>query len=194
LEIVDLDLDVGEGDNSRGRGASSIREKTTPNEQKPTKKAKLLNLWRGVDPDLDVGEGSGTGASEIDLDVANRKRFLQNPFTLSKGLSLAAVNAVPELKVPEFDAASFKGKLLFPHLVVEYKKRNDTEAKALNQGRMYLISLISFYAALNIVDRAFYALVTNGAKGALLMGWKSKRAKVRPPRGPYFHLPSPIDA
>ncbi|KAJ7735870.1 hypothetical protein DFH07DRAFT_843356 [Mycena maculata] len=144
---------TGEGS---GRGAGYVKEKTAPNEEKIMKK----------------GEGSGT-----ELNAANRKRFLQNPFTLSKDLSFAAVDAVPNLKVPEFDAASFEGKLLFPHLVVEYKKPHDTEGKALNQGRMYLISLISFYAALKIVDRAFYALVTNGPKGALLMGWKSKKAE-----------------
>ncbi|KAJ7085442.1 hypothetical protein B0H15DRAFT_931804 [Mycena belliarum] len=152
---------TGESDSSTERGAGDAKGKTATNEVKPTKK----------------GEGSGTGASEIDVNAANRKRFLQNPFALSKKLSLAALDAMPELEVPEFDTASCKGKLLFPHLVVEYRKRNDTEAKALDQGRMHLISLISFYAALNIVDRAFYTMIINGAKGALLMGWKSKRAE-----------------
>jgi len=131
------------------RGAGYVKQKTATNEDELMKQ----------------GQGSAP-----ELNASNRKRFLQSPFTLSK-----PVDAVPELELPKFDAASFEGKLLFPHLVVEYKKPHDTEAKALNQGRMYLISLISFYAALNIVDHPFYALVTNGPKGALLMGWKSKK-------------------
>ncbi|KAJ7191573.1 hypothetical protein GGX14DRAFT_578876 [Mycena pura] len=120
-----------EDNSSRLRGTGDDKEKTGTNEEKTTKK----------------GKGSGSGAPDIDLNAANRKRFLQNPFTVSKDLSSAAVDAMPELRVPEFDASSIEGKLLFPHLVIEYKKRDDTEAKALNQGRMYLISLISFYAA-----------------------------------------------
>ncbi|KAJ7085447.1 hypothetical protein B0H15DRAFT_376251 [Mycena belliarum] len=157
------DTKTGESDSSSGRGAGDAKGKTATNEVKPTKK----------------GESSGTGASKAvpTLNDATRKYRLQNPFNLSQDLSLAAVDAVPEFKVPEPDAAWLEDKLLFPHLVVEYKKQHHTAGKALNQGRMYLISVISFYAALNIVDRAFYALVTNGAKGALLMGWKSKRGE-----------------
>ncbi|KAJ7455982.1 hypothetical protein B0H11DRAFT_230884 [Mycena galericulata] len=41
-------------------------------------------------------------------------------------------------------------------------------------GRFYLISVVSFYAALGIVDRPFYGLVTSGDRGAILMAWKSK--------------------
>ncbi|KAK7054058.1 hypothetical protein R3P38DRAFT_2475647, partial [Favolaschia claudopus] len=78
-----------------------------------------------------------------------------------------------ELKLPEFEPASFKGKVVLPYFIVEYQKRNDTAGKALNHGRLDLMALISYYAALDILDFPFYVLVTDGSKGAILMGWKS---------------------
>ncbi|KAJ7463535.1 hypothetical protein B0H11DRAFT_1922977 [Mycena galericulata] len=73
--------------------------------------------------------------------------------------------------------ASFKGHLILPHATVEHKKRDQTTGKALNQGRMYLISLVSFYSALGIQDLPFYCLVTSGTLGAILMGWQSSTQK-----------------
>ncbi|KAJ6467568.1 hypothetical protein C8R47DRAFT_990401 [Mycena vitilis] len=68
----------------------------------------------------------------------------------------------------------FKGKnMLFPHAVAEYKKRTENEGKALNQGRMYLVSLVSFFSALGIEGYPFFGVVTSGKQGAVLMAWKS---------------------
>ncbi|KAK7062201.1 hypothetical protein R3P38DRAFT_3251543 [Favolaschia claudopus] len=78
-----------------------------------------------------------------------------------------------EFALPETASASFKGTLLLPYFIVEYKKQNDTAGKALDRGRLDLMALISYYAALGILDFPFYVLVTNGSKGAILMGWKS---------------------
>ncbi|KAJ6474492.1 hypothetical protein C8R47DRAFT_1199521 [Mycena vitilis] len=68
----------------------------------------------------------------------------------------------------------FEGKnFLLPHVVAEYKKPSDNDGKALNQGRMYLVSLVAFYSALGIVNHPFFCFVTSGKKGAILMAWKS---------------------
>ncbi|KAJ6451090.1 hypothetical protein C8R47DRAFT_1329775 [Mycena vitilis] len=68
----------------------------------------------------------------------------------------------------------FKGKnFLLPHVVAEYKKPSDDDGKALNQGRMYLVSLVAFYSALGIENRPFFCFVTSGKKGAILMAWRS---------------------
>ncbi|KAJ7455977.1 hypothetical protein B0H11DRAFT_2322162 [Mycena galericulata] len=81
---------------------------------------------------------------------------------------------VPHNGLPPLPLTSFKDDLLLPHAVVEYKKHSHSDSKGLNQGRFYLISVVSFYAALGIVDRPFYGLVTSGDRGAILMAWKSK--------------------
>ncbi|KAF7371662.1 hypothetical protein MVEN_00022200 [Mycena venus] len=75
---------------------------------------------------------------------------------------------------PKFDVSR---QLLLPHVVVEYKKPSDTAGKALNRGRMYLVSIVSFYVALGIEDRPFFCLVTAGKVGVLLMAWKSSKQK-----------------
>ncbi|KAK7054039.1 hypothetical protein R3P38DRAFT_2854137, partial [Favolaschia claudopus] len=78
-----------------------------------------------------------------------------------------------KLKLPEFETALFKGEMLLPYFTVEYKRQNDTAGKALDRGRLDFMALISYYAALDILDFPFYVLVTNGWNGAILMGWKS---------------------
>ncbi|KAJ7893050.1 hypothetical protein B0H14DRAFT_3675636 [Mycena olivaceomarginata] len=65
---------------------------------------------------------------------------------------------VPHNGLPPFPLTSFKDDLLLPHAVAEYKKHSHSDSKALNQGRFYLISVVSLYAALGIVDRPFYGL------------------------------------
>ncbi|KAF7366215.1 hypothetical protein MVEN_00498700 [Mycena venus] len=99
-------------------------------------------------------------------------RQLQNPFfACTTGTSL-------DLPAPNPDTiSSFENCLLLPHAVAEYKKSSDTEGKALNQGRMYLVSLVTFYSALGIEDYPFYCLVTSGKLGAILMAWKSSNRK-----------------
>ncbi|KAJ7476150.1 hypothetical protein FB451DRAFT_1245978 [Mycena latifolia] len=94
---------------------------------------------------------------------------LQNPFFVS-AIQLDVVRASLQIM-----SKSFKGHLLLPHATAEYKKKDDTDGKALNQGRMYLISVVSYYAVLGIMDYPFYCLVTSGHLGAILMAWKSTK-------------------
>ncbi|KAK7054038.1 hypothetical protein R3P38DRAFT_2854128 [Favolaschia claudopus] len=118
---------------------------------------------------------SQASSEDIKLTDQTRRDYLQNPHTVSRDLNLMFADAasMPELDFANIALSDFEEMILFPYFIVEYKKKHDTEAKALNQGRLYLIALISYYAALDILDRPFYVLVTNGPKGALLMGWKS---------------------
>lgn len=103
-------------------------------------------------------------------------RQLQNPFYACTNETLL------DLPGPDPDTIhSFEHSLLLPHAVVEYKKRSDTEGKALNQGRMYLVSLVTFYSALGIEDYPFYCLVTSGRLGAILMAWKSSKGEASRP-------------
>ncbi|KAJ7090099.1 hypothetical protein C8R44DRAFT_990744 [Mycena epipterygia] len=116
--------------------------------------ANAADIIRYTAPSPPASNISGTG-------------LLQNPFLAAPtpaGNSLLQYTQM----VP-----SFKGHLLLPHATVEYKKRDDTTAKALNQGRMYLVSVVSFYSALGIQDFPFYCLLTSGTLGAILMGWQS---------------------
>ncbi|KAF7343056.1 hypothetical protein MVEN_01736000 [Mycena venus] len=77
-------------------------------------------------------------------------RQLQNPFFACTNETLL------DLPAPNPDTiSSFENCLLLPHAVAEYKKSSDTEGKALNQGCMYLVSLVTFYSALGIEDYPF---------------------------------------
>ncbi|KAJ7831584.1 hypothetical protein B0H14DRAFT_1180907 [Mycena olivaceomarginata] len=121
-------------------------------------------------PDTESISPSSTADAAAPLSATTDagKYFLQNPFYLS------TLN--PEVTRASPPAAPFKDHLLLPHATVEYKKAGDTEGKALNQGRMYLVSVVSFYSsALGISNFPFYCLVTSGALGAVLMGWHSSK-------------------
>ncbi|KAK7062182.1 hypothetical protein R3P38DRAFT_3251527 [Favolaschia claudopus] len=130
---------------------------------------------------MEGGQGGISQGPELNTKLTDqdRKYYQQNPHTSCRGLNqlLADATGIPKLKFPETDLSSFEGKLLFPYFIVEHKKKHDTEAKALNQVRLSLMAVISYYAALNILGRPFYALVTNGPKGAILMGWKSEKSE-----------------
>jgi hypothetical protein len=97
---------------------------------------------------------------------------LQNPFSVTTpgptSQSQKSLQMVP----------SFKGHLLLPHATAEYKKCDDPAGKALNQGRMYIVSVISFYSSFGIENFPFYCLVASGTLGAILMGWKSSKFRV----------------
>ncbi|KAJ7147896.1 hypothetical protein C8R43DRAFT_1237086 [Mycena crocata] len=113
-------------------------------------------------------EPENTGPTpDKDLD-----RYLQNPFGVCIAGPPSARRHPPPQQIP-----SFKNHLILPHATVEYKKHSETEGKSLNQGRMYLVSLVSFYSVLGIEDRPFYCLVTWGKLGAVLMAWKSSTQK-----------------
>ncbi|KAJ7748765.1 hypothetical protein DFH07DRAFT_1062461 [Mycena maculata] len=114
-------------------------------------------------------QGAADSQKEIPVRRINDSR-LENLFTVSP----PKPPPVPHNGLPPIPLTLFKDALLLPHAVAEYKKLSHTDSKALNQGRLYLISVVSFYAALGIVDRPFYGLVTSGDRGAILMAWKSK--------------------
>lgn len=79
---------------------------------------------------------------------------------------------VPAVKVPRADA------LLLPVLLCEYKKVNDSEMKAVNQARSYLVSGVTFLKAQGVTECPVFGLVTNGPKGGVLMAWASTKDEV----------------
>ncbi|KAJ7442924.1 hypothetical protein B0H11DRAFT_2291930, partial [Mycena galericulata] len=117
--------------------------------------------------------GSARATSEPGNPLVVRRindSLLENPFAATT----PGPPPVPHNGLPPVGLTSFHGDLLLPHATAEYKKHGDSQSKALNQGQFYLISVVSFYAALGIVDRPFYGLITEGNRGAILMAWKSK--------------------
>lgn len=73
-----------------------------------------------------------------------------------------------EQHVPAVPDAS---ALLLPYLICEYKKRDDSEMKAFNQARSYLVSAVTFLKDQGLTDHPVYGLATNGPKGGVLMAW-----------------------
>ncbi|KAF7972508.1 hypothetical protein HWV62_17784 [Athelia sp. TMB] len=63
--------------------------------------------------------------------------------------------------------------LLLPVLVSAYKKQDHTQMKSVNQCRSYLISAVSFLASIGITEHRVFGLVTEGARGGVLMAWCS---------------------
>ncbi|KAF7336048.1 hypothetical protein MSAN_02318600 [Mycena sanguinolenta] len=102
----------------------------------------------------------------------NTKRLLHNPFSRRPEQVTSVENPV----LPKVQA--FKDHLILPHAPAEYKKPSDDFGKALNQGRMYLVSVVAFYSAIGIEDYPFYSVVTSGTLGAVIMAWKSPKNKV----------------
>ncbi|KAJ7757724.1 hypothetical protein DFH07DRAFT_458131 [Mycena maculata] len=137
-------------------------------------------------PPSGKGQKSTPGSTEeIPLHVLRiNDKQLENPFAAAT----PEPPPVPQNGLPALDLTLFKGHLLLPHVTAEYKKHAHSESKALNQGRVYLISVVSFYAALGIVDRPFYSLVTAGNRGAILMAWKSTKEKITDNREPQIYI------
>ncbi|KAF7334244.1 hypothetical protein MSAN_02385700 [Mycena sanguinolenta] len=98
-----------------------------------------------------------------------RKEILDNPFHTRREIVQNSVSG-------DFPVSG--NHFLLPHAPVEYKKPSDNMGKPLNQGRMYLISIVAFYSALGIEDHAFYSVVTTGTFGAVIMAWKSSKNKI----------------
>ena len=69
--------------------------------------------------------------------------------------------------------------LLLPAFVVENKKTDERETKALNQGRMYSVSAVTFLASLGITGYPIYCLITSGSIGGVLVTWHAKAEQVR---------------
>ncbi|KAJ7677146.1 hypothetical protein B0H14DRAFT_2656162 [Mycena olivaceomarginata] len=149
-------------------------------------------------------------ASSSVLRANEIKRALHNPFDVaveecdvavpndpmldgsdSENVPLHALPAMPTA------IAQLDNYLLLPHTIAEYKKFEVDFARALNQGRMYLISLVSYYAGMGIENRDFFCTVTNGMEGVVLMAWRSSETRrvYLLDRNPYkFTLTRPIEA
>ncbi|KAJ7195480.1 hypothetical protein GGX14DRAFT_676693 [Mycena pura] len=95
---------------------------------------------------------------------------LQDPFAVS-----SPEPAVLQESQAFTEILSSEGHLLLPHSTAEYNKHKDWQGKALNRGCFQLVSMVSYYSALDIADYPFYGLVTNGNVGAVLMAWKSTK-------------------
>lgn len=104
------------------------------------------------------------------------QKVLDNTLDVSRTESITSLSldqaAELNIQVPDADA------LLLPELIVEYKKRDETATKALNQSRMYLVSGVQFLAALGIKDHPVFGLVTSGPKGGIIMAWHSSAEEV----------------
>jgi hypothetical protein len=68
--------------------------------------------------------------------------------------------------------------LMLPTMVVEYKKMEATPMKALNQGRTYCVSAVTFLAALGIKAYPVFGLVTSGKDGSVILAWHSDKTEV----------------
>ncbi|KAJ6490627.1 hypothetical protein C8R47DRAFT_1045418 [Mycena vitilis] len=160
---------------SGSKSASSV--KVPPSESTPTPS----------EPEAASGPGVPDPATIILQDP-----ILQNPFHVN------ALTVKPlALSPSEVEIKSFEGLLLLPHATAEYKKADKDEGKPLNQGRMYLVSIASFYSTLGIDDYPFYCLVTSGKLGAVLMAWKSSKQDkiyVMERNVVKFDISSPIEA
>ncbi|KAJ7237359.1 hypothetical protein C8J57DRAFT_1247141 [Mycena rebaudengoi] len=86
--------------------------------------------------------------SDLDLQTERIQRVVAKPFRVWT-TETSAVTTHTKVKTPKY---SSKDSFVFPHAVAEYKKLDDDEGKVLNQGRMYLASLLAFHS-IAIYDR-----------------------------------------
>ncbi|KAJ6580198.1 hypothetical protein B0H10DRAFT_2099203 [Mycena sp. CBHHK59/15] len=159
-------------------------------------KEKHVAIVTGASPDSTNSHIDDTMVSHLEPDTqkskVERDSLLENPFTVTQQDC-----AIPDIPRKFQEVPSFVGSLLLPHVAVEYKKASDTKAKALNQGRMYIVSVVAFYAALGIKNYPFYCLVTTGKVGAVLMAWRSsklERTYIMERNIRKFDLSSPLQA
>ncbi|KAJ3554603.1 hypothetical protein NM688_g3020 [Phlebia brevispora] len=68
--------------------------------------------------------------------------------------------------------------IFLPQLVVEYKKQDQPEGKALNQARMYSVASISYLAAIGIKAYPVFTLAAHGTLGNLIMTWMSENGAI----------------
>ncbi|KAF8217828.1 hypothetical protein K438DRAFT_1656768 [Mycena galopus ATCC 62051] len=124
------------------------------------------------------------GIIKLSPEMIQIRDTLHNPFRTrtNKPAPVEVISPPQEIPPPEeilgVDEVDFDGLILLPHAPVEYKKPSEELGKALNQGRMYLVSVVAFYSAIGIEDHAFYSVVTSGRLGAVIMAWKSSTSKI----------------
>lgn len=67
-----------------------------------------------------------------------------------------------------------------PVIFGEYKRRSDdSPMKAVGQARSYICTGLNFMSSVGVRDHPVMSLVTNGTRGAVIMGWKSSQTDVR---------------
>lgn len=67
-----------------------------------------------------------------------------------------------------------------PVMFGEHKRRrDDSPMKAVGQARSYICSGLNFMSSVGIRDHPVMSLVTDGTRGAVIMGWSSSRTDVR---------------
>ncbi|KAJ7604066.1 hypothetical protein FB45DRAFT_1013733 [Roridomyces roridus] len=125
--------------------------------------------------------------------AADLKYAVENPF---RKTTITSELKPPIISSPPTNFNKTK-TIILPHVLAEYKKVHDKDAgAALNQARLYLVSMIMYYFQMGITDRAFYCLVTSGSQGALIAGCKSSETKkvfIFERDVVTFNLSSPID-
>ncbi|PBK95368.1 hypothetical protein ARMGADRAFT_1062007 [Armillaria gallica] len=104
-----------------------------------------------------------------------------------------------EMKFPSgvvMDITALAEKLLLAVLVVEYKKRTQTYAKAVVQAKMYLEASVRYLASLGVTKQGVFALATDGVEGAILMAWcsgDSERVYIVERNVRTFNISQPIE-
>lgn len=133
-------------------------------------------------------EAKDGAKDELELDPELQDIDLYcNPHTVpcSAPDSKAAVKSFkPSLPDPSISPAS---KILFPQLVVEYKRPEDLPTKALNQARMYSTASVQYLDAVGINGYPVFGLATHGSTGHVFLTWKSQNG-VSLPKNPVWYL------
>ncbi|KAJ7763274.1 hypothetical protein B0H14DRAFT_2633770 [Mycena olivaceomarginata] len=94
------------------------------------------------------------------------KQVLDNPFNICT-VDPWMLRTQAAHEAAHTNVLQFLGHLILPHFVAEYKKRDDKDgAKALNQGRMYLVLMVAFYTALGVEDYPFFHVGHFGEGGS----------------------------
>ncbi|KAK0505254.1 hypothetical protein EDD18DRAFT_1399318 [Armillaria luteobubalina] len=135
------------------------------------------------------------------LDGANGKlkikdENLMHPFAVSCS---ETPESAPKIVYPTgmvMDITKLVAKLLLAILVVEYKKRTQTYAKALVQAKMYLEASVRYLASLGVTKQAVFALTTDGVEGVILMAWcssDSERVYIVERNVRTFNISQPIE-
>ncbi|THH19365.1 hypothetical protein EW146_g1771, partial [Bondarzewia mesenterica] len=87
--------------------------------------------------------------------------YVKSTLTLTSGASLT--------QAPLINSQA----LLLPTLIVEYKKQ-DSMIEPKHQGRMNLVSAVTFLAAIGITDYPVFGLIADDAEGVVTAAWYSE--------------------
>ncbi|THH13655.1 hypothetical protein EW146_g6587 [Bondarzewia mesenterica] len=103
----------------------------------------------------------------------NEKGYLLDIFRCSDFYAQSTLTPISGVSLTQATLIDSQA-LLLPTLVVEYKKQ-DSVTKPINQGRMYLVSAVTFLAAVGITNYPVFGLITDGADGVVTVAWYSEK-------------------